>query len=89
MFSVSLDESQLESIVREELSKKLKQIEHRHTFWDMEELINQTNMSLPFIKEQFFYHENFPKFKIGRKWLFPAKETEEFLLNWLKSHSRV
>ncbi|WP_313891154.1 group-specific protein [Psychrobacillus sp.] len=88
MLSLQVNESELELMFREELSKKLKEIEHRHTFWDMDELMRQTNMSLPFIKEKFFYNENFPKFKVGRKWLFPAKETEEFLLNWLKQQAR-
>lgn len=88
MLSVNVDENEIELMFREELAKRLRVIEHRHTFWDMEELLKQTKMSLPFVKEQFFYEEDFPKFKIGRKWLFPAKETEEYLLRWLKRQSR-
>lgn len=84
MLSINIDENQLNSIIREELQNRLKRLEHRHTFWDMNELVKQTNMSEPFIKEQFFFDERFPKFKVGRKWLFPAKEAEEFLLLWIK-----
>jgi len=84
MISVNVDEKILDSIIREELNCRLKKLEHRHTFWDMNELVRQTNMSEPFIKEQFFYDGRFPKFKVGRKWLFPAKEAEAFLLMWIK-----
>lgn len=84
MLSVKVDERQLENIVRTELQKKLADLEHRHTFWDMKELCKQTCMSEPFIKEHFFYDERFPKFRVGRKWLFPAKAAEEFLVEWLQ-----
>lgn len=88
MISVKVDRQQLDSIIREELQKKLKQLEHRHTFWDLKELSRQTNMSEPFIKEHFFYNERFPKFRVGRKWLMPARETEEFLLGWLNEQPK-
>lgn len=84
MISINVDENQLDDIIREELKKKLAELEHRHTFWDMAELCRQTCMSEPFIKEHFFYDKRFQKFKVGRKWLFPAKEAEEFLVKWLK-----
>ena len=84
MLTINVDENHLDSIIREELQIRLKRLEHRHTFWDMNELVKQTHMSEPFIKDHFFFDERFPKFRIGRKWLFPAREAEEFLLMWIK-----
>ncbi|ANU13494.1 hypothetical protein [Planococcus halocryophilus] len=83
---LQLNEAQLEGMIREELRQRLNHLEHRHTFWDLPELERQTCMSRSFILDQFFYDDRFKKirFKIGAKWYMPAKETEEFLLTWLR-----
>lgn len=88
MLTVQVDENLINEIVTNEVAKKVEASAHRHTFWDMKELCRQTNMSENFIKEHFFYDEQFPKFRVGRKWLMPAKDTEKFLLAWLKKQSR-
>ncbi|EEM51348.1 hypothetical protein bthur0006_42920 [Bacillus thuringiensis serovar kurstaki str. T03a001] len=49
-------------------------------FWDMKELCRQTCMSGNSIRENCFYDERFPKFKIDGKWYFSALEVEKFLL---------
>ncbi|MEK5171793.1 group-specific protein [Heyndrickxia sp. FSL W8-0496] len=84
MINVQIDEKEIENIFLDEVRKHLKKIESQSTFWDMKELCRQTNMSINFIKETFFYDPRFPKKRVGKKWLFPAKECEEFLLKWLK-----
>lgn len=84
MFTVQLDEREIEQRFLEELRKRLDTVEQRFTFWDFKELCRQTHMSENNIKEKFFYDPRFPKRKVGAKWLFPAKETEEFLLMWIK-----
>lgn len=88
MITVQVDEQHMDHIVREELKNKLEALTHRHTFWDLKELCRQTNMSEGFVKQQFFYDERFPKRKVGKKWLMPAAETEEFLLQWLSEQAR-
>ena len=88
MLTINLDEKQIEKMFLEELKKRLEQLERRHTFWDMKELCRQTCMSENNIKEKFFYDPRFPKYKIGGKWYFPAKECEEFLLTWIKEQPR-
>lgn len=89
MLKIELDELALETKFIEELQKRLDAIQYRCTLWDMKELIRQTNMSEPFIKEKFFYHPDFPKFKVGNKWFFPARETESFILNWIKKYNSM
>ncbi|SCM00677.1 Group-specific protein [Bacillus cytotoxicus] len=39
-------------------------------------------MSWNTIQDQFFFDPRFPKFKVGQKWYFPAKQTQKFLLEW-------
>jgi hypothetical protein len=89
MLTINIDEKQIEKMFLDELKKRLDQLEHRHTFWDMKELCRQTNMSETFIRETFFYDPRFPKYRVGRKWYFPAEECEEFLLMWLKEQPTV
>ncbi|SNT42559.1 hypothetical protein SAMN05444672_12260 [Bacillus sp. OK838] len=89
MLHIKLDENVLDLRFKEEMKKRLDEIEHRQTFWDMKELVRQTNMSENFIKDQFFYDTRFPKVRVGRKWVMPAKATEEFLLIWLSEQKEL
>lgn len=75
-------------MLQTEIQKRLTELNTDVVFWDLKELSRRTNMSIPFIKEQFFYNQEFPKYKVGTKWLMPAKETEKYLLNWLKQQPR-
>lgn len=88
MVTIELDAHEIEQRFLEELRKHLAKIERSQTFWDMKTLCKQTCLSENTIKERFFYDPRFPKFKVGGKWLFPAKECEEFLLMWLKEQPR-
>lgn len=91
LLQLQVDDHQIEDMFREEMRSRLNKLEHRCTFWDLDELSRQTNMSINFIKDTFFYDERFAhlRFKVGRKWLFPAAETEEFLLMWLREQQRA
>lgn len=88
MITFEIDKVTLEKTFREEFKKRLDQIEHRSTLWDMKELCRQTNMSENNIKDKFFWDTEFPKYKVGSKWYFPAKECEEFLIKWIASQPR-
>lgn len=54
------------------------------TLWDMKELCRQVSMSENTVKEKFFYEKGFPKYRVGGKWYMIAKETEEFLIRWIR-----
>jgi phage pi2 protein 07 len=84
LLNIQVDQTSIEKHFQEELKKHLEEISNRTVFWDMKELCRQTCMSEPFIKEHFFFDPRFPKYRVGRKWLFPARETEKFLYEWLK-----
>lgn len=84
MLTLEIDQEVIEREFKEELRKRLDQLEERVTIWDMKELQRQTNMSGNTIREWFFYDEQFPKYKVGNKWYFPAEECSQFLIEWLK-----
>lgn len=87
MISVSVEKEVVDQLIRTEIAKTLHELSHRHMFWDMKELCRQTSMSENFIREHIFFHPKFPKYKVGKKWLMPAKETEAFMLQWLKEQA--
>lgn len=84
MINIRIDEKEAEKVFLDEVKKRLDQLENQQVFWDMKTLCKVTCMSDNFIKDQFFYDSRFPKFRVGKKWLFPAREAEQFLIQWLK-----
>ncbi|UQW98149.1 group-specific protein [Rummeliibacillus sp. G93] len=87
MLQVQIDEQQVLDIAREEIQLAVRKIESEFVFWDVKTLCEKTCMSRGFILETFFFLPDFPKYKVGTKWLIPAKEATEFLLQWLKKQS--
>jgi len=83
MLSIQIDEAQVYEMCRDEIAKRVHEMDAEMVFWDRQELMRRTCMSWNFIQEQFFYDPGFPKAKIGSKWYFPARETREFLERWL------
>lgn len=85
MIQVELDKNYIDEAFKQELAKRLDEIESHVLFWDMKELQRQTNMSVNTIKDTFFYDDRFKSIrrKVGQKWYFPSEETKEFLLIWL------
>lgn len=84
MLDIQIDENEVRQLYLKKLEEKIKEIDSELVFWDTNELKRRTCMSWNTIQEKFFYHPDFPKYKIGGKWYFPAQETKQFLLEWLK-----
>lgn len=81
---IKVDEKEVRKLYLEGFEKQIKKVNAELTFWDTKELKRRTCMSLNTIHKEFFYDPRFPKYKLGGKWYFPAKKTEEFLLMWLE-----
>lgn len=81
---LKIDEQQVLDIARDEIRVALRKIETEFVFWDLKTLCQKTCMSKSFVLETFFFLPDFPKHKVGAKWLIPAKEASQFLLQWLK-----
>ena len=84
MLEVKVDEQIIQQLVKDEIQQKLKEVDSELVFWDRKELMRRTCMSWSFIQEQFFFNQDFPKYKVGTKWVFPAEKTKAFLLEWLE-----
>lgn len=85
---VQVDESVVQEQIRQQIADLVKEADAEMVFWDAKELMRRTCMSWNFIQQQFFFDPRFPKFKVGNKWYFPARETREFLVKWLHEQRR-
>lgn len=84
MLQIQVDHEEIEKLYIEAINKKIQEVDRDLVFWDTKELKRRTCLSWNTIQDNFFHHKDFPKVKIGGKWMYPAKETETFLGNWLK-----
>lgn len=84
MLTVQIDEHEARELYLEKVDERIKEFDADFIFWDSKELKRRTCLSWNTIQKEFFFEPNFPKFKVGGKWMFPAKETREFLVKWLK-----
>lgn len=85
---VQLDQAAIMRIYREKIAEAIKEVDGELVYWDRQELMRRTCMSWNFIQEQFFFHPEFPRYKIGNKWYFPARQTRDFLEQWLEKQGR-
>ena len=84
MIKIQIDNNRVQELLKEAIEEKINEHSNDLLFWDSNELKRRTCMSWNTIQDNFFHDKDFPKAKIGGKWYYPAKETEEFLLKWLK-----
>jgi hypothetical protein len=84
LVSIKVDEGEVREMLKQKIAELVKEVDIEYVFWDAKELMRRTCMSWNFIQQQFFFDPRFPKYKVGNKWYFPAKETREFLLRWLR-----
>ncbi|TYS67023.1 group-specific protein [Sutcliffiella horikoshii] len=83
MINVQINEQEVRQLYFQKLEEKMMEIDAELIFWDSKELMRRTCLSWNNIQEKFFYDPRFPKHKVGQKWMFPAKQTRDFLLTWL------
>lgn len=81
--NIEVNKAELLKMCREKLDQILREADTEFVFWDTNELVKRTCMSFDTIQKTFFYHPQFPKFKIGGKWYYPSRKTRDFLEAWL------
>ncbi|WP_096199485.1 group-specific protein [Bacillus sp. FJAT-45350] len=89
MLNVQVDTEEVRQLYLEKLEEKVKEIDKELVFWDTNELKRRTCLCWNTIQKEFFFHPEFPKYKVGNKWMFPAEDTKKFLLTWLREKGGV
>lgn len=88
MLAIQLDEAEVRQLCLQKIEERINEIDLDMVYWDAKELRRRTSMSWNSIQINFFYDPNFPKFKIGQKWYFPAREARHFLENWIRKQKQ-
>jgi len=88
MLTVQINESEVKEVVRQHVKRLVDEVDSERVFWDAEELKRRVCMSWNTLQGSFFFDPRFPKRKIGGKWYFPARQTREFLEQWLDEQPR-
>lgn len=81
--NIEIDESEIKKLCIAKISEMVESTDVDLVFWDTAELKRRTCLSWNTIQDHFFFDPRFPKRKIGTKWMYPARETREFLVLWL------
>ncbi|MBT2657444.1 helix-turn-helix domain-containing protein [Bacillus sp. ISL-18] len=82
MLNISLDENELKKLYLEEVRKRVCEIEEQKLLIDVNELCNMLSLSRPTVEKLFISNPKFPSLRVGKKWLFPRKEVEEYIKRW-------
>ncbi|MDH4620112.1 group-specific protein [Brevibacillus sp. AY1] len=85
---IEVDGEKIKELCRERIQALVNEVENDLIFWDRKELLRRTRMCWNTIQSQFFHDPRFPKYKVGSKWYFPAKESKSFLEHWIKEQPR-
>jgi len=84
MIELKLDEGLLEQIFKEKVDDYLKSVEKESMFMTFNDLVKYLNMSNVSIREFLLWRDDFPKIRLGAKWLFPRNEVADFMQKYLE-----
>lgn len=88
LINIKVNEDELKRLFIEKLEERFRTLDKDLVFWDTSELKRRTCLSWNTIQDKFFYDPRFLKYKVGGKWLYPAEQTKEFLLQWISEQPR-
>ncbi|WP_042461759.1 helix-turn-helix domain-containing protein [Neobacillus dielmonensis] len=82
MLNISVNDDELKKLYLEEVRKRVDEIEEQKLLIDVNELCSMLSLSRPTVEKLFISNPNFPSLRVGKKWLFPRKEVEEYIKRW-------
>lgn len=83
--NIQIDKALLEQEILKIIEKRIQIFEVTKLFYSMDDLMNLTSFSKGHIYNTFFCDSRFKNIrrKVGRKWVFPVDETNQFLKQWI------
>ena len=82
MVEIKLDDDELKELYLAEVQKRLDEIQLQSFLMDTKQLCKMLSLSWPTVEKLFIRDPNFPKMRIGSKWLFNRKEVEAYIDHW-------
>jgi excisionase family DNA binding protein len=82
MIEIKLDDEEVKALFLAEVKLRLDKIELEALLMNSKQLCKYLSLSWPTIEKVFLSDPNFPRIRIGSKWLFPRKEVERYIDIW-------
>ncbi|MGB2871792.1 helix-turn-helix domain-containing protein [Psychrobacillus psychrotolerans] len=83
MIQLNIDEEAFKEMYSQKIDEYLGTIERESMFMSFNDLVKYLNMSNVSIREFLLWRNDFPKIRLGSKWLFPRKEVANFMEKYL------
>ncbi|GIO22517.1 hypothetical protein [Oceanobacillus sp. J11TS1] len=86
LVSIQIDDDEIERQILKQIEIKMKDIGNKKLFYSLDDLMQITSFSKGHIMNTFFHDKRFKHIRrrVGRKWVFPVADTDEFLKAWIK-----
>ena len=81
-FQVHVAEDFIKELCLEEVNKKLEKVLMDHLLMDSKELCRTLSLSWPTVEKIFLHDPEFPKMRVGKKWVFNKLEVQEYINKW-------
>lgn len=88
MIEIKVNENELKAIYQAEIQKRLDVIEFQSLLMDSKQLCKMLSLSWPTVEKLFLRDPNFPKMRVGTKWLFNRNEVQSYINCWTKGIKR-
>lgn len=82
MIDIKVNQTELKALYMAEIQKRLDQIELESLLMDSRQLCKMLSLSWPTVEKEFLRDPNFPKIRIGKKWLFNRNEVQKYIDQW-------
>lgn len=82
MFEIKVDEDELKAIYQAEIQRKLEEVEFQSLLMNSKQLCDYLSLSWPTVEKIFLRDPNFPKMRVGTKWVFHRGEVQAYVNQW-------
>ncbi|WP_077620361.1 helix-turn-helix domain-containing protein [Bacillus sinesaloumensis] len=82
MLEIKLDDEEVKALFLAEVKSRLDKIESEALLMNSKQLCKYLSLSWPTVEKVFLSDPNFPRIRLGSKWLFPRKEVERYIDIW-------
>lgn len=79
---LNINEESLKELYLMEVQRYLEKLKMNTILMDSKQLCKELNFSWPTIEKLFLSDPNFPKMRVGKKWIFNRKEVQEYINVW-------
>jgi len=79
---LNINEESLKELYLMEVQRYLEKLKMDTILMDSKQLCKELSFSWPTIEKLFLSDPNFPKMRIGKKWIFNREEVQEYINVW-------